>query len=273
MEFQVFTRSDLSYNNYIKPANIINEYNTILLPKTLNIKYKIGDKISIKNKKKKFNLTIILANSNISMLDIDYNFFHFAPSLLFDESDQLELVIDNQTFPLYQYIDTVPTCKIINGLLLLDNNYYDNFNNNDKIEIYINNKMLSGKLIYKQNKYNLYRANIFNTILHIMPIEDNLDIIYSINNINNKNQSIKIRSLDTLFNHQKGSIVIKSKNNQEKYLIKCKGVDNNYYGEYYIKDRIEIKNLSKGRYTLEFLDNSNNIIKKMTTKVNHFIEK
>lgn len=273
MEFEIFTRDDISYNSYIKPANIINEYNTILIPKNLDIKYNFGDKISIKNDKSKLNFTIVLASNTINMLDIEYNFFHFAPSISFESLNELQLIIHNQTFPLNSHIDTHSTCKIINGLIVLDNNYYDNFNNNDKIQVFINNKILFGKILYKQNKYNLYKGNTYNTILHILPSEDNLDIIYSINNFKNQNKLLKIRSLDTLLHNDKGSIVIKSKINNTKYLVRCSGVDNNYYGEYYIKDRTEIKDLSKGKYSLEFLDDTNALVQKIITKINHFVEK
>lgn len=273
IDFQVFTRDDISYNNYIKPANIINTYNTVLLPKDLNIKYKFGDQILIINNKKKFNLTSVLANSRITILDIDYDFLHIAPSISFDKTNNLQININNQIFSLYNNIDTNKTCKLINGLIILDNNYYDNFNTNDRIQLFLDNKILLGKVVYKQNRYNLYQPNIYNTIIHILPLNDNLDIIYTLNNINNKNKIFKIRSLDTLINNQKGSIVIKSKYNKQKYLIRCSGVDNNYYGEYYIKDRVEIKNLLKGKYTLEFFDESNTSIKKILTKINHFVEK
>lgn len=257
---KLINRPDYSYNAFLPLLHIKNIYNTILIPYNININFINNSKIAIKNKNQKFYQTIVLDQKIITINNVSYTAIHIAPGLQnINTNDTYTLEYQNQNIPMDLFLDINNNhCKLIIGLIILNNNYYENFNNSDKIQLIINNYSYIGYLIKKIQKYNFYYGEKTVTILDIID-NINSDIIYNLNKSTIINTNNFIRSLDTKYINQKGSVSIKIKENIVFDTI-CEGIDNNYKSMINNKQHYaQFNDLNKGKYKLTILVDNNEI--------------
>lgn len=253
-------KPDFTYNSKFPFVSVEQVYNTILIDNSdNNIPQITGKKITLVNKRnnKEFHQSIVFDSGNISIGQTEHTYYTIAPGLKIknpiSEKDNYQLKIDDNIYPL-SLLMKPKSHKLIIGLLILSDNYYTNFSINDKIELYCDNNLITGNIKNIKNKFNYYSGNRINTILDIIS-SNNTDILYALNN-NNLYDKILVRSSDTTLLKQKGSIRLYCRNSDKYRLgIKCAGVDNSYYAEYNMIDRLVIDNLSVGKYVLTIHNN------------------
>lgn len=250
------TTPDYSSLNPPKFVNINRIYNTILIPKEyITNPIQPTDIITIIANNKNIKHKVGLDSGIISFYDKMYYYFYLVPGLSIDNNyrNKYEIMIEDKQIRLNTTFDASHSAKLINGLLVLPNNFNYLFNHTNYGIIRANNKNLFVNILKQQNKYNHYAANTHNTLLYILD-EKNTNSLHEINN------SYTDSSIRPLFNNNYplGSCD-----------IQIKGVDNIRikFGNQSLKlkDKISINYLPSGKYEACFLDSSNNplIINKM----------
>lgn len=244
------TTVDYTGLNPPKFVKIHKIYNTVLIPKhdvsnfiqpTDTISFAINNKI-IKQKAGLYSGSITLYNR-------EYYYFYIIPGFSIDSNQKsYSIFIGDKQLSLNTYLDPSYSAKLINGLLILPNNFNYAFNHTNYSIILADNKNLFTHIIKQDNKYNYYMANTNNTLLYVLD-ERNLTSLYT---INNSLEDIYIRPLFNK-NYPLGSCRISSKGVSNYRIL---------FGDniFRFKDSINIDNLPAGQYSIRFLDNNDNPI-------------
>lgn len=243
------TTKDYTGLNPPKFVDIKKIYNTILIPKSeLESCPQPADSITLLINNKTIKQKIGIDSGLVALYDKIYYYFHIVPGLPVDElkKNKYEIFIENKKIKLQNLFDSTYNAKIINGLLVLPNNFNYIFKDINLGVISANNKNLLTNILKYDNKYSYYMANTNNTILSILD-NKNINSIYEINNTYN---DIYIRPL---FNkkYPLGSCSIWSE-----------GVSNIRFRNniFRFNKYTNIDYLPSGNYRIDFLDNNGNPI-------------
>lgn len=249
IDIEYTTTSDYTKLNppkFIKPNKILN---TVLIPResiknpivpTDTVTFIIGNK-TIKQK-------VGLDSGIIQLYNRYYYYFYIVPGLTYQFNNSYSISIENNIVQLNTYFDSSYSAKLINGLLVLPNNFNYAFNHTNYGIILYDNKNILTRIFKQDNKYNYYMANTNNTLLYILNNE-NTKSLYE---INNNFQDIYIRPLYNR-NYPLGSCRISSKGVNDCRLL----FGNNILK---FKNTISIEHLPVGKYNIRFLDKDNNLI-------------
>jgi hypothetical protein len=241
------TKPDYSYLNPPKFFKIHKIFNTVLVPKNqMTDNIYPSDTISILKNNKLIKQKVGLDCGTVTLYDTEYYYFYIIPGFIDDTIiKNYEIFIGNQQLKLKTYLDPTTSAKIINGIVILPNNYnYAFFHTNYSI-ILTDNKNILTNITKHESKYNYYMANTNNTILHILDSK-NIDSIYAINNCLT---DIYIRPLFN-YGYPLGKLIIDS-DGVSNSRIK---VGQNIFS---FNGHITIDNLPSGKYNISVLDSKN----------------
>ena len=244
------TTPDYSNLNPPKAIKINRVFNTILIPKeSVYNPFQPSDIVSLSYNNKIIKHKVGLDSGYIKFYDKEYHFFHLVPGLKPNSfMDNYEIILENESLKLNTSFDATHSAKLINGLLILPNNFNYLFNHTKYSIVFTNNKNIFTTITKQQNKYNYYSANTHNTILSILH-DKNTNTLYE---LNNSHFDSTIRPLYTA-NYPLGNCSIETKGvNNTRMLFNNQLFD--------LKDKISINYLPSGKYKVSFLDSSNNTI-------------
>jgi hypothetical protein len=249
------TKPDYSALNPPKFVKCLRLYNTVLIPKEKIINLiSPGDTIQFLINNKPIKQKAALDCGFINLYDQEYYFFYIVPGFEIDKIDKkYQIIVDNQNLPLKTYIDPTYSAKIINGLLILENNYNYLFNHTNYSIVSNTTKNIFTTITKKQNKYNYYMANNNNTILHILD-DININTLYEINNTFN---DILIKPIFNI-GFPLGKAIINSEGVSYSRLKFGTNIHN-------FRKNITVDYLPKGKYNISVLDTNNKplIIRKL----------
>jgi len=260
---EVITRPDMSTMSVFSFVPIQKIFSCILIPENIDHDSKIT--IIDKNNNKKYKQSLILTNKNLTIKNNKYIAINIAPGLSVDilEKSKLALLINNNEYVLNIGFTDKYIPQLIIGQIILSDNYLYRFNAEDTIQLFCDEKLISGKLLSVKNKFNYYVPNKITSLLDIVS-ENNLYLNYFIHqNLNNK---IYVRSLTTKQNYNLGSILIKTNNQHNQ-------ATNNDIKEYKFNNILEILNLKGGKYEIKVLDQNQNTYYNNIVEIPFFFEK
>lgn len=282
LRLNYYTRPDYSYNAFFSYVQIERIYNLVLIPHKLIIDINSLDKITIIKKKKKYDHSIVFSRGEITIGNNKFYAINIAPGFRLDhllEQNNYNLVLDNNEYPLDLVLTSGDSPKLLIGNLILSDNFYNRFNDNDNIELNINNKNISAKINSRFNKYNYYMAEKITTILEIL----DYNIIYNLNS-NTIYNSCLVRSLDTKTTDRKGSIILDFYDSPKDLIVTLSSHNNKIIKNTEdIESKLYFTNLDKNNYIVEIfnkydMDNkytinyNNNIMDKLNIEVPEFID-
>lgn len=242
------TTPDYSFLNPPQSVPVKALLNTVLIPTNILVSPKIipSDIISFIKDGKTIKQKVALDSGLINIDNNSYYYFYIAPGFVLDHDSSItDIIIDNQTIPLVHFFDPSPRAKLINGLLILSDNFNYIFNNIPYGIVSINNKNIFTHIYKYQNKLNYYQANTNNSILYILGSENSI-LLSEINQINN---TIFIKPLHSS-NYPLGSLSLSVEGVSN---ITCK-INNN---SYFINNTTQVGYLPHGQYNIEFYNNNN----------------
>jgi hypothetical protein len=231
---------------------IKNLYNTILIPKhSISTAPQPTDTISIIIDNKQYKQKVVIESGEINFYDDLYYFFYLAPGFSRSSilSKNIQIAIGENIIQLNTEFDASYSAKIINGLIILEDNF-SYFFKHINYGLSLNDKKQNLVYITKQqNKYNYYDANKNNTILNILDTR-NSTVLFDIN------QNINTSFIKPLHNknYPLGSINIISDSGVSNSRIK---INNKTFS---FNKNANIDYLPAGKYTISLLDNLGNEI-------------
>lgn len=258
------TTQDYSYQNKPQFVPVLNLYNTVLIPrieqfnKLFNIT--VSDKLLFKDtiNNRQLIQSVVLDKGNIKLNNIEYLYFYIGNGIRGNSEYILEY--ESEIYHLSHSFSNLHDIKLLNGLLVLDDNFSYMFNDQLSSIVRINEENLSCAIKKVDNRFSYYKLNTNNTLLYILD-NSNLNLLYAINQpyINN----ILIRPL---YNSKfpLGSARIKIidsngvTNNEPKYKIFLSSQNNN--DSLFVNDVLNIKNLSSGSYTIKIIDKNGPVL-------------
>jgi hypothetical protein len=278
-----YTRPDYSYNAFFLYVQIERIYSLILIPQKLITNINTIDKIKIINQKKKYEQSVVFCKDELTVGNNKFYAINIAPGFRVDhllEKNNYSLVLDNNEYKLDLVLTSSDSPKLLIGNLILSDNFYNRFNDNDNIELNINNKNIRAKIKNRFNKYNYYIGEKITTVLELLDYNTiynlNSNIIYS---------SCTVRSLDTKTTKRKGSIILDFYDPPTDLMVSLsshntkviKNTEN-------IGSKLYFTNLEKNNYIIEIfnkydIDNkysinyNNNIVDKLNIEVPEFIDR
>jgi hypothetical protein len=258
-------------------------YSLILIPQKLITNINTIDKIKIINQKKKYEQSVVFCKDELTVGNNKFYAINIAPGFRVDhllEKNNYSLVLDNNEYKLDLVLTSSDSPKLLIGNLILSDNFYNRFNDNDNIELNINNKNIRAKIKNRFNKYNYYIGEKITTVLELLDYNTiynlNSNIIYS---------SCTVRSLDTKTTKRKGSIILDFYDPPTDLMVSLsshntkviKNTEN-------IGSKLYFTNLEKNNYIIEIfnkydIDNkysinyNNNIVDKLNIEVPEFIDR
>jgi len=242
------TTNDYSALNPAKFVKINKTYNTVLLPKKNLIEpIQPTDIVTFSIDNKLIKQKAGIDCGTVNLYSDNYYYFYIVPGFDIDTyyNKSFDIFIGSERIKLKKYLDPSPSAKIINGLLVLPNNYNYVFNHTNYGIILANKKNLFSHLIKKEAKYSYYMPNTNNTLIHILD-NKNINSLYEINN------TLSDTYIRPLFNNNYplGSAI-----------ISAKGVSNSRIkignSIYLFNGRITIDHLPYGKYNISLLDQDN----------------
>lgn len=240
------TTKDYSALNPAKFVDIKNIYNTILVPKQ-DIDYLIQptDTVSLFINGKSVKQKVALDSGYINLYNQEFYYFYIAPGINRDhiKTNKYEILINEKNIKLNNYLDPTPTAKIINGLIVLTNNFRYAFNHINYSIVQINSKQILTKILKQENKYNYYMGNTNNSIHYILN-KNNINTLYELNNSYENAYCKPIYNK----NYELGSCTITSNGVNNIKLVFGNSIFN-------FNQRIKIDYLPSGTYKIYFLDN------------------
>lgn len=243
------TTKDYSKLNPPKFVQINSVLNTVLIPITeISQNINLTDEIVFLYNRKIIKQKSGLNYGIVEFYNKKYYYFHIIPGFKLNNiHNHFEIVIQSKNILLNPYFDSSYTSKIINGLIVLPNNYNYMFYHIKSGIVLSNNKQIPVNIIKQENKYNYYAANTNNSLLHILD-ESNTNLLYEINS----NQNNYIRPL---FNNKYplGSLSISSNGVKNSRIAIGKNI-------FTINNNLQIDNLSSGKYNIVLLDANYNPI-------------
>jgi hypothetical protein len=241
------TKSDYSALYPPQFVQISKVYNTILIPIS-DITEKIfpGTTVSFLYNKKIIKQKVGVDCGTIKFYNKEYYYFYIVPG--FTQYSPDEIFINDKPIKLSKYFDPQYRSKILNGLIILPNNFNYLFNHTNYSILLTNNKNILTNIIKQENKYNYYMANANNTLLHILD-PSNTNSLYELNSANTDSY---IRPISNK-NYPLGSCLISSEGVNN---IRMK-IGNNIFK---FNSILNIDHLLAGRYSISFLDDQDNPI-------------
>lgn len=269
IKLNYYTRPDYSYNAHFPFVPIERIYNLVLISQEMISNISDLNKIRILNKKQKYDQSVVFSKEEFSVGNNKFYAINIAPGLRLDhllEKNNYSLVLDNNEYVLDLVLTGSNTPKLLIGNLVLSDNYYSRFNNNDNIEVNINNKNISTKIKNRLNKYNYYIGEKITTILEVL----DYNIVYNLNSNTQYNQCYA-RSIDTKMNNNKGSLCLDFYSSAKDLTIRLSLHNNKYeITTDNIQSKVYFRDLVKGNYTVEIF-NKNDIDNKYTINYNNTI--
>lgn len=241
------TTPDYSGLNPPQFVKILKIYNTILIPiDQIGNEIQPSDTVSFLYNKKIIKQKAGIGNGTVKLYNKEYYYFYIVPG--FSSYIPDSIILNDQSIKLNKHFDPQYQAKIVNGLLVLDNNFNYLFSHINYAITLVNNKNIFTNIIRFENKYNYYSFNTNNTLLHILnPI--NNACLYE---LNNTYSDIYIRPLFNK-NYPLGRCLISSEGVSN---IRIK-IGNNIFR---FNETINIDHLPSGNYNIVFLDKDNNTI-------------
>lgn len=245
------TNKDYTSLNPPKFIQINSLLNTVLIP-LQDMPYKVypSDSVTFLYNNKTLKQKVGLDSGIVKFYDNEYYFFYIIPGFKINPlKNNYDIILGESRFKLNPTFDASYTPKIINGLIVLPNNFNFAFNNMKYGILSCFNKQIFSHIIKSENKYNYYMANTSNTLLHIL----NTINTNSLYELNNNHPDSYIRPLYNE-NFPLGSAVfnIDGVNNAR---IK---VGNNIFN---FDNIINVDYLPSGQYNIVLLDKDNNKLK------------
>lgn len=269
IKLNYYTRSDYSYNAHFPSVPIERIYNLVLIPQELISNIDSVNKIRILNKKKKYDQSVVFSKNEFSIGNNKFYAINIAPGLRLDhllEKNNYALELDNNEYVLDLVLTASNSPKLLIGNLILSDNFYSRFNNNDNIEVNINNKNICAKINNRLNKYNYYIGEKIATILEVL----DYNVLYNLNSNITYNQCY-VRSLDTKSNNNKGSLCLDFYSSAKDLTITLSSHNNKYeITTDNVQSKVYFKNLVKGNYVVEIF-NKNDMDNKYTINYNNTI--
>lgn len=245
------TTPDYTGLNPPKFVKISKIYNTVLIPKH-DVPHFVqpADTISFGIDNRTIKQKVGLHSGFITLYNKEYYYFYIIPGFPSDAFNKksYSIFIGDKQLSLNTFFDSSYSAKLINGLLILPNNFNYTFNHTNYSIVLANNKNLFTNIIKQDNKYNYYMANTNNTLLYILNSQNTT----SLYELNNSFQDAYIRPLFNK-NYPLGSCKISAKGVSNYRLL----FGNNIFR---FKDSINIDHLPAGQYKIVFLDNKDNPI-------------
>lgn len=269
IKLNYYTRPDYSYNAHFPFVPIERIYNLVLIPQELISNIDSVNKIRILNKKKKYDQSVVFSKNEFSVGNNKFYAINIAPGLRLDhllEKNNYALELDNNEYVLNLVLTASNSPKLLIGNLILSDNFYSRFNNNDNIEVNVNNKNIGAKIKNRLNKYNYYIGEKITTVLEVL----DYNVLYNLNSNIAYNQCY-VRSLDTKSNNNKGSLCLDFYSSAKDLTITLSSHNNKYTQiTDNIQSKVYFKNLVKGNYIVEIF-NKNDMDNKYTINYNNTI--
>lgn len=238
------TENDYSGLNLPKFIKIHPVLNTILIPShLLQQSIQPSDKVNILLNGKLVSQKAGLDCGLIKFYDKQYYFFHIIPGFKPKARDKFEIILADTSIELNTYFDSSYSAKLINGLIILPNNYDFIFSHCSYCISLINNNRIFTHITKQQNKYNYYMGNTNNTLLSILDSK-NTSLLYAIND-NYLNDSY----ISTLYNKNfpLGKLRIELRDQIDSYIK----INNNLHKLY---KKITVDFLPSSQYNIGLLD-------------------
>ncbi len=249
IDIEYSTTPDFTPLNPPKFVKINQTQNTVLIPRDeISLFVQPTDIVSFVINNRTIKQKVGLDSGFVRLYNTEYYYFYIIPGFPVDPMNRTcGLIINNQHITLNRFFDSSRSAKLINGLLILPNNFGYAFNHTNYGIVLTNNKNIFTNILKQDNKYSYYMANTNNTLLYILD-NKNTNTLYAINNTYDS----YIRPLFNK-NYPLGTCRISSKGVDTYRML----FGNNIFR---FKDTINIDYLPAGQYKIGFLDNKDNLI-------------
>jgi hypothetical protein len=258
-----YTIADYNSQNYYELCPVEKIYDTILIPIDNYPEFNTittGSKINILYKNNKNQQSVIDEPQTTKLFNINYLIIKIAIGIRTDGMipfiyDKYSISYRDKTYEMSLLFDKSNKCKLLIGSLILSDNYFFAFNENDTIQVFFDKDYELGTISKIENKHNYYLPLKYTTILSL-DYSQNIPLLSFLNSYQG-GETLQVRSLTTKPDMQRGCIRFKITNQDSgvyNYKIMCANKEIGYNELFYTNNILEINNLTAGTYFIRIID-------------------